>query len=318
MRSTFPLAAAFVVSLFVPRVATAADESPARTLYGEAVAAFKAGDVRTACAKLDESYKLEAVTQTLFALAKCRQREGRLATAYAQFQELEKRSQRENDTARASEARARLKEIEPKLSQTVMKLASHPEVSEVKIDGRSIPRTEWAAPILLDAGAHTFVFSGPGKVDLVKSIYVQEGDILTFEINPLMDVDAFLPPAPPQSSPAPSASSSEASASASTDGGSNKTLGYILGGAGIASIAFGSVMGVVAIGHKSDADDLFARRDPSFKDADDAASTTALVSTITIGVGVALVGAGAYFLFFSGDSKKATGAVHLRNGAIAF
>lgn len=300
-------AAASISALARTAAAQSEADSPAQTLYKEAVDLFKAGNVHAACSKLDESFRLEPATQTLFALAKCRQREGRLATAYAQLQDVEKRAQREGDEAKANDARARMKDIEPKLSQAILKLEARPEVDEVKIDGRVVPRTEWAAPIPLDPGAHQFLFSGAGKLDLEKKVDLKEGEIVTFAIDPLQDASA-----PPQTT------TRQLTPSRYDDEGSHKTLGYILGGAGVASIVVGSVAGIVAINHKSTADDRFARRDPTFKDADDAASTTALVSTIAIGAGVALVGAGVYFIFFSGDAKKSTTAASLSRGAITF
>jgi len=290
LASSFELSAS---AQSVPAVATAG--SQAETLYKEAVALFRNNDVHGACTKLDESFKLEPATQTLFALAKCRHREGRVATAATQFLELENRAVRSGDAAKVEEMRAKLEEVRALVPHAKLELDAHPEVAEVKVDGQPLPRSDWAAPLPLDPGEHVFVFSGQGKRDAEKKVTLAEKQTLSIQFDPLADSTSVAP----VDAPAPSVGAETPS---HRGDGSNRTLVYVLGGVGVAGIVVGSITGILAINHKSDADDLFAKRDPSFKDSDDAASTTALVSTIAFGVGIVGLGAAAYF-FFTGGSK---------------
>jgi hypothetical protein len=92
-------------------------------------------------------------------------------------------------------------------------------------------------------------------------------------------------------------------------------LGYILGGVGIAAIGVGTITGIVAINHKSTADDRFERRDPAFQDSDDSASTMALVSTISWVVGLVGVGAGTYLILTPDSKKSASAPSRLQLGA---
>lgn len=268
------------------------DPGRADTLYREAVELFKAGDVKGACSKLDESFTLVPKTQTLFSLAKCRQREGRVATAWLQFSELVKRGERDGDAAKLAEYKAKAAELDRLVPRATLKLESHPEVTDVRLDGKSIPRSEWAAPVPLDPGEHTFHFAGTGKLEAERRVSLRESETITIEIDPLRASGGGAP-----------GEGGQAGGSASTKDGSSPTLGYILGGVGIAAIGVGTITGIVAINHKSTADDRFDRRDPSFKDSDDAASTMALVSTISWVIGLAGVGAGTY-LILTHDSKK--------------
>lgn len=267
------------------------DPGRADTLYREAVELFKSGNVKGACAKLDESFTLEPKTQTLFSLAKCRQREGRVATAWLQFNELVKRGEREGDATKLAEYKAKVAELDRLVPRATLKLGAHPEVTDVRLDGKSIPRAEWTAPVPLDPGEHVFVFSGTGKLDGERRVNLRESETITIDIETLRDARAG-GGTPPEGG----------GASASTKG-SSPTLGYILGGVGIAAIGVGTVTGIVAINEKSTADDRFNRRDPSFKDSDDSASSMALVSTIFWVVGLVGVGAGTY-LILTHDSKK--------------
>jgi hypothetical protein len=266
------------------------DPGRADALYREAVELFKAGNVKGACMKLDESFGLEPKTQTLFSLAKCRQREGRVATAWLQFNELVKRGEKEGDATKLAEYKAKVAELDRLVPRATLKLENHPEVTDVRLDGKSIPRAEWAAPVPIDPGEHVFQFSGTGKQDLEKRINVRESETITVEIDPLIDASA-------------GQGAAAGGGDVSTKDGSSPTLGYILGGVGIAAIGVGTITGIVAINHKSTADDRFDRRDPAFKDSDDAASTMALVSTISWVVGLVGVGAGTY-LILTHDSKK--------------
>ena len=306
-RSTFfaiPLVVATTLSLSVESYAQAqGDPGRADTLYREAVELFKAGNVKGACAKLDESFNLEAKTQTLFSLAKCRQREGRVATAWLQFGELVKRGEREGDAAKLAEYKAKYAELDRLVPRATLKLEAHPEVTDVKLDGKSIPRSEWTAPVPVDPGEHVFIFSGTGKLDAERRINLRESETITIDIETLRDAGG---PATP-----PAGGGGEISTKSS---GSSPTLGYILGGVGIAAIGVGAITGIVAINDKSTADDRFERRDPSFKDSDDSASTMALVSTISFVVGILGVGAGTY-LILTHDSKKSASTNRIQLGA---
>jgi hypothetical protein len=298
-RSALLVALPFVVAtaLSIESLAHAqGDPGRADTLYKEAVELFKSGNVKGACAKLDESFNLDPKTQTLFSLAKCRQREGRVATAWLQFNELIKRGEREGDAAKLAEYKAKAAEVDRLVPRATLKLENRPEVTEVRLDGKPIPRAEWSAPVPMDPGDHVFHFAGTGKLETEKHVTVRESETLTIEIDPLQDAGG-----------AGGAGGAGAGGAVSTKDGSSPTLGYILGGVGIAGLAVGTITGIVAINNKSTADDLFDRRDPGFKDKDDAASSMALVSTISFVVGIIGVGAGTY-LVLTHDSKKSAQA----------
>lgn len=306
-RSTFfiPLVAATALSLSIESFALAqGDPGRADTLYKEAVELFKAGNVKGACSKLDESFTLDPKTQTLFSLAKCRQREGRVATAWLQFGELVKRGEREGDATKLAEYKAKYAELDRLVPRATLKLEAHPEVTDVKLDGKSIPRAEWSTPVPVDPGEHVFIFSGTGKLDGERRINLRESETITVDIETLRDAGGSTTTPPPGGGGEVSTKS----------GGSSPTLGYILGGVGIAAIGVGTITGIVAINDKSTADDRFDRRDPSFKDSDDSASTMALVSTISFVVGIIGVGAGTY-LILTNDSKKSASTSRIQLGA---
>jgi hypothetical protein len=93
-------------------------------------------------------------------------------------------------------------------------------------------------------------------------------------------------------------------------GGSSHTGAWIIGGIGLAGIAVGSVMGVMALGKKSTVDkecnDL-ACSDAGMTAVDDG-KKFALVSTIGFGVGAAGLATSVILLLASSDSPKPSDA----------
>jgi hypothetical protein len=280
-----------------------AQSDPARAdqLYKEAVELFKQGNVPYACTKLDESFNADPKTQTLFSLAKCRQREGKIATAMNQFVELVKRGEREGDATKLAEYKAKVAELDPLVPRAVLKLEALPDVTEVRLDNKPLPRNEWTTPIMLDPGEHTFQVSATGRKPGEKTVSVKERETVTVQIDLPSDGSKDTGPVT-QPEPTPST------------GEEKKTpvLGYILGGAGIVFIGVGTGTGIMAIRHNDKAEDRFAAHEGSYKDSQDRASNYALASTITFGVGIACLAAGAYFIFFDKPSKSTASTNRIR------
>ncbi len=294
------------VLVLVPATAHA-QASKADALYQEAVELFKAGNVAGACEKLDASFRLEAKTQTLFSLAKCREREGKIATASSQFTELVERAKKEGQKDKEAQMQARVTELAPRVPRVTLKLGRS-DVSSVTLDGQPVAKPAWKDPILVDPGEHVFRITRTNKPDVDRKVTLKERDAITIDVDapPKITLQPLITAEPP---PDPSYHPPERETG-------HRTLGYILGGVGVAGIAAGSVFGVMAIGQKNDADDKFAARDPSFKDSDNSASTSALVSTILFGVGIAGLAAGAYFVLTSPSQSTLALVNRVERGAL--
>src|SRR5207247_1502616 len=100
-------------SLLVTATAWGQNESLAEALFRDARSDMKAGNYKTACPKLAESYRLDPSTGTLLNLARCEEELGELATSWTKYQQL-------LDTAPGSDerrtiAQERLAGLQPKL-----------------------------------------------------------------------------------------------------------------------------------------------------------------------------------------------------------
>jgi hypothetical protein len=97
---------------------------------------------------------------------------------------------------------------------------------------------------------------------------------------------------------------------------SGKTLGYAIGGVGIAGLVVGGVTGALVLGKRSIADEHcypeLQRCDQEGIDANDAGRTLGVVSTTGFVVGVLGIGLGTYFILTSADRGEPATALVTR------
>src|SRR5882724_2704267 len=104
--------------LFVS-VASAQDSATAGALFEKGVADMEAGQFASACPAIEESQRIDPRPGTLFTLAECSARWGKVASAAAQYQEYVDlvsrltREQQQRHKARADIARGQLTKLKP-------------------------------------------------------------------------------------------------------------------------------------------------------------------------------------------------------------
>lgn len=300
----FGSAATLVFAMAAPAQAQSSQAVMAESLFREATALFEAGKTAEACAKFDESHRLDPAVGTLYNLAQCREKEGRLASAWSHYSDLAGRAAQAGQTEREKKMRARLAELEPKVPRVSLKVEQRFDITEIKVDGQPLGRAAWSSALPLDPGEHVIVFGGVDKMPAEKRITLKAGEKLTVEAPTLQDVHhkSTQPVIP-------------ASAVVRDEKRGQRVAGFVVGGVGIAAVGTGLVFGTIALGQKSDADTLYDKRDPAFKDKEDAAGTSALISTIAVGVGVVAIAVGAY-LVVSARSEKPRSALYVTPGGL--
>jgi hypothetical protein len=155
-------AAAALVAAFTAASAGAEDTVAAQALFDQAKKAMAAHQYEEACPKLEESYRLDPGLGTLLNLGDCYEHQGRLATAWGKFTELEARARAAGQESRSRIGKQRAAALAPKLSNLVVNVTA-PDTAglEVRRDGVAIGRAEWGTPIPADAGEHTIEATAP-------------------------------------------------------------------------------------------------------------------------------------------------------------
>lgn len=261
----------------------AADPAAAEQLYDEAKKLIGSGHYADACPKLEQSQKLDPGMGTQFHLADCWQHVGRTASAWAQFREVASEARAAGQTARARVAKDRADALEPFLTKLVIApgVTSTIPGLAVRRDGTEVPRESWGSPIPVDPGNHEVSASAPDKQSWQTSVDAEgQGKVVTVDVPMLADVAPPPPPpvavvptpapapapalAPPPAPPPAIAQQSAPITTPRTDrgtvgvtsampgseepvlqnrGGTQRAVGWIFVGAGLAGVGIGAYFG---------------------------------------------------------------------------
>jgi hypothetical protein len=274
---------------------TAQQKGQAEALFREGRAAMNAGRYPEACAKFEESQRLDPHLGTQLNMALCHANIGKTASAWAEFGEVAELADRERDPERANYARQQAAHLEKKLARVVFRVTSPAEGTEVRLDGQSIGPSAWTTPLPVDPGEHVVEASAPGKKPFKKTASAPAATTTEIAIPALEDAPQAAPPPPPPQPekivPPPKEPPVRKS----------PVPAYVLGGVGVVGLGIGTVFGLQTFSKKSDADakcpgDVCTQEG---HDLEGEARTSAIISTIGFGVGIVALGAGAWWLLTS-------------------
>jgi len=300
--------AAGVCLLGATRVAKAApteqDRIAAQALFEQARELVVAGRHAEACAKFDESQRLDPGIGTQFNLADCYEKIGRFASAYTLYVDVAARSKAIGQTQRESVARERAEALRAKLTKLVIVIPEDVKVEglEVTRDNVAVGAAQWGLPIPVDPGLHKVLVKAPRKKPWEGSIEVpNDAQQHSISVPTLLDA----PPEPAATSPSsPAVVDTQASAWPL-----QKTLGVVAGGVGVVGLGVGGFFGLRAMNKYKDSkefcDDNNNCTDPGYSDRQDALSA-GNIATIGFAVGaVGLVG-GAVLFFTAPDHEPSS------------
>src|SRR3954452_18931589 len=107
--------AALAIGVATAGTARAGDPATAQTLFDQARKLMAQERWAEACPKLEESQRLDPAGGTLLHLALCREKEGRIATAWAIYQDALAQAKRDGRKDRADVAQKHIGELAPRL-----------------------------------------------------------------------------------------------------------------------------------------------------------------------------------------------------------
>lgn len=257
MRLFWSFAIFIVTALATPAVQaqTPEEAAAAEALFREARTLYNAGRVTEACPKFEASYKAAAGLGTLLNLARCYDKDGKIASAWARYVDLESLAIRAGQNDRAAIAKKAIVKLEPQLTKVRIQVSANAAAAtlEVRRDNIIVSPAAYGVPLALDPGTHRITASAEGYQSWSHDFTIPstggEGKVIQLTIPALQPVAAAPQPAvppPAPSKPTPSLAP-EPIAPPDSDADGNMAL-YLGGGAtlGIGLVALGVGAGFAA------------------------------------------------------------------------
>lgn len=294
MRLRSIVASAFAFAVVTSSANAHASGDPEK-LFAEGSALIGQGRCAEALPMLEEAQRLDPGIGTQFNIAVCQQQLGRLGSAWRNFERVAELARASGKKQREEAARAKLEELRPKVPRIVIRSEEPGDVT-VKVDGAVIAKDAWAF-VPVDPGKHHVDATAPTKQAWSK------------------DVDA-----PTESSsvevviPKLSVVQETRVVTVEDSSSGRRTLGFVLGGVGIAGVAAAAVTGIMLLDAKSTADDRCTPRcidangrfDQEGADAVSRGETLLPINAVAWGVAIVGLGLGTFFVLTSPSSKRNT------------
>jgi hypothetical protein len=143
--------------------AARAQSAEAEMLFRDGRNLIKHGKLAAGCDKLAASERLESSIGTLLNVGDCREKLGKLASAWAAFRKAEAMAKRAGgDDKRQGEAGRRAAQLEPRLSNLVIEVDQPVDGLVVRRGGELVDEAQWSTALPVDPGSYTVVAEAPG------------------------------------------------------------------------------------------------------------------------------------------------------------
>lgn len=231
--------------------AQARDKAAAEALFDEGRKLMAAGDFKAACAKLEASQALDAGVGTQLNLADCYEKLGKTASAWAQFRETITAARNAGSGERERIAKQRADALEAQLSYLTIVAPEEPNLTITR-DAARVDAAAIGSALPVDPGSYVIAAAAPGKQRWSATVKVgPAGDRARVEV-PVLTPEPTAP-AEPLASPSETTHLPLPAAATPTSSNTQKLIGIITTGSGVAALAVGSFFGLQAAGRWSDA-----------------------------------------------------------------
>lgn len=316
-----------MASLAHPPPAFAQDVATAEALFREGRALMAKGELGPACEKLASSQRLDPSPGTAINLALCHEKQGKRATAWAEYLVAARLARAADKKVQVDEASKRAAELEPDLDYVTIVISTPVPGLEVVRDGVVLDASSFGSALPIDPGPHAFVARAPGYQSVTLNVtFAEKRDKQSVSVPTLEREEAATTPGPAPSSSGEPVAPSGPSPAAPGPGGDHgaraepdRSLAWVLVGVGGAALLTAGVFGVLALGNYSDADGQCpGHRNclQSTADLYDRASLQANIANIGVGVGLVGLGIGTVLLFTSGSSTQVEHATAPRGRSV--
>jgi hypothetical protein len=267
------------------------DPATAEALFRQGRQALEAKNYREACPKFAESQRLEPAAGTLMNLATCEEKVGKLASAWQHWKEAIDALPPNDD--RISFARSRVNDLEKKLPRLRVNLIGG--AGKVFRDEIELGPASQGAMLPVDPGPHVVTVQLEGRLPEKVTVDVAEGEEKQIDVHP-GPID-------------PHANDSRAQLTAKPR---PRTLGWVVGGIGVAGVGAAAVSGLMLVNQRSKVETLCPDKSCTTQEGVDAAAmgkTLLVVNTAGWIVGAVGLGLGAYLVLSPSSSRVTTALV---------
>ncbi len=285
--------------------AAGSDPAAAEALFRQGREAMQTGDYALACEKFHESNRLDPAAGTVLNIADCEEKLAHLATAWTLFRQVAEQLPPSDE--RQGIAKSRAAALEPRLPRLSLRLSPDaPQGARVLRDGVALGSASLDTMLPVDPGKHAVAVEAPGHARRELTITMAEGEKkrIALEAGPVSE----------------DSSGSVGGGVSTSSGSSKKTVGYVLGGLGIAGVGVGAVTGIMVLGKKSTVDDncdAQKRCNATGADAADSGRTLGTISGVSFIVGSVALATGAYLVLSSNEKKQPTTALLPAAGGVS-
>ena len=237
-------------------------KAQARELFNNAVEAHEQQRFSEALQLFEKAYGLSPAYAVLYNIGQVNAALGRPVEAVAAFEKYLAQGSAAISADRQAEVRLELDRQRARIGSLLLRVT--PTAATVSIDGKALPATRTAAePLLLATGDHSVVAFLDGYTTRTREVSVTAKSQFELELTlePVLPELPPLPPVTPVANPAASTTRvvvtpiqvpvtrQEPTASRSNVGTTQRTIGYVLGGVGLAGAVTGAAIAATAAGY---------------------------------------------------------------------
>jgi hypothetical protein len=288
-KASFILACSLMLALAAPASAENRDPATAEALFRQGRQSMESKNYQDACQKFAESQKLDPAAGTAMNLATCEEKLGKLASAWQHWKEAIDALPAKDD--RIVFARSRVEELEKKLPRLQVTLQSGADQgAKVYRDEIEIGPGGQGVPLPVDPGQHAVTVRMPGHFPKTVTVSLAIGEQSQVDVHPgAVDPSAAARDARPVKP-------------------RSRTLGWVLGGIGVAGVGGAVASGLMLVRTKStvDANCIDKVCNSQGLDAVATGKTLIIVNTAAWIVGGLGLGTGAFFLLSGSKSQTTT------------
>jgi hypothetical protein len=272
------------------------DAARALALVDEGRHLMAAGDYPAACPKFASSQALDPGPGVALSLATCYEKAGKFASASEAFRQAEAVAARAREKSRAEFAKKKVAALESKLSRLTIAVAPSAQIAglEIRCGGEPVQSTQFGVATPRDGGEYDIEATAPGKTTWKKHVELDPSRQSLVVDVPALD-DAPAPAANASASREVTRASSEApNTNDEHPGRTQRVVGLLIAGAGLAGAGVGGSLGLMA---KSQMNTAQGEPNPAAHNDSISAVNEGNLATLVAGVGagVALVGIVVWF-----------------------